>query len=356
MPNQTLPPGISEEDWNATPVAVRVLVIELLQRVAQLEARLNQTSRNSSKPPSSDPPSVRPRPAKEPTGRKSGGQPGHEGHGRKLKPESEVDQIIDVRPEQCGQCGMLLLGDDADPERHQVTELPRITPVVTEYRRHCLWCRACGARTQAAWPATMPMGSFGPRLQATVGYLTGRIGASQREVQDILATLYQTEVSVGGIGAVEQAVSAALAAPVAEAQTYVQHQPVRNVDETSWREKALRRWLWISVTPLVTIFRLLKTRGAAGAKELLGEVVWGIIGTDRYAAYNWLDPRQRQLCWAHLKREFIAWNERTGATARLGLALLAVEQQLFTLWYRVRDGTTARSQPVRSHHSKAVEG
>jgi transposase len=341
MSDQAPPAGISEEDWSATPVAVRVLVMGLLQRVAQLEARLNQTSRNSSKPPASDPPSARPRPAKEPTGRKSGGQPGHEGHGRKLKPEREVDQIIDVRPEHCGQCGTLLLGDDPAPERHQVTELPRITPVVTEYRRHCLWCVACGARTQAAWPATMPPGSFGPRVQATVGYLTGRMGASQREVQDILAALYQTEVSVGGIGALEQAVSAALAAPVAEAQTYVQRQPVRNADETSWREKTKRRWLWISATPLVTIFRLLKTRSAAGAKALLGEVVWGIIGTDHYAGYHWIDPRQRQLCWAHLKREFVAWSERTGETAWIGLGLLAVEKQLFELWYRVRDGTLA---------------
>jgi transposase len=331
--------GISEEDWRATPIAVRVVVMELLQRVTQLEARLNQTSRNSSKPPSSDPPQATPRPAKDPSGRKPGGQPGHEGHGRKLKPESEVDQIIDVRPESCGQWGTLLLGDDAEPERHQVTEFPQIAPVVTEYRRHCLWCVACGARTQAVWPATMPTGSFGPRVQATVGYLTGRIGASQREVQDSLATLYQTEVSVGGIGTLEQAVSAALATPVKEAERYVQRQPVRNADETSWREKTQRRWLWISVTPLVTIFRLLKTRGAASAKELLGEVVWGIIGTDHYAGYHWIDPRQRQLCWAHLKREFVAWSERTGETARIGVALLAVEKQLFALWYRVRDGT-----------------
>ena len=96
--------------------------------------------------------------------------------------------IIDVRPERCGQCGTLLLGEDAAPERHQVTELPRIAPVVTEYRRHCLWGVACGARTQVEGPVTMPTGSFGPRVQATVGYLTGRSGASQREVPDILAT------------------------------------------------------------------------------------------------------------------------------------------------------------------------
>ena len=341
MVNVSPPLGLSEEDWNATPIAVRVVIMELRQCIAQLEARLNQTSQNSSKPPSSDPPQAKPRAAKDPTGRKSGGQPGHEGHGRKLKPESEVDQIIDVRPEQCEQCGTLLLGEDPEPERRQVTEVPRITPIVTEYRRHCLWCVACGVGTQAAWPTTMPPGSFGPRLQATVGYLTGRLGASQREVQEILATLYQADVSVGSIGALEQAVSAALAAPVAEAEKYVQRQPGRNADETSWREKTQRRWLWISVTPLVTLFRLLKTRGAAGAKELLGEVVWGIIGTDHYAGYHWIDPRQRQLCWAHLKREFVAWSERTGETARLGLAFLAVEKQLFTLWYHVRDGTLA---------------
>jgi hypothetical protein len=341
MPEQTPPAGISQEDWVATPVAVRVLVTELLQRVASLEGRLNQTSRNSSKPPSSDPPSAQPRPAKEPSGRQSGGQPGHEGPGRKVKPESEVDHRLEVRPESCEQCGTVLLGEEPEPERHQVMELPRIKPIVTEYRRHRLCCVACGASTQAAWPVTMPTGSFGPRVQATVGYVTGRMGASQREVQDILATLCQTDVSVGSVGVLEQAVSAALATPVAEAATYVQRQPVRNADETSWREKTKRVWVWISVTPLVTIFRLLQTRGAASAKELLGEVVGGIIGTDRYAGYHGIDPRQRQLCWAQLQREFLAWSERAGETARIGLALWAVEQQLFVLWYRVRDGTLA---------------
>ncbi len=110
-----------------------------------------------------------------------------------------------------------------------------------------------------------------------------------------LATLCQTDGSVGSIGAVTPAVNAALAAPVA-AQPWMQRQPVRNADETSWREKTKRVWLWISVTPLVTIFRLLKTRSAADAKELLGEVGWGIIGTDHYARYHWLESRQCQLC------------------------------------------------------------
>src|SRR2546426_9596728 len=298
MSNPLPPLGISEEEWSATPVAVRVVVMELLQRVAQLEARLNQTSRNSSKPPSSDPPSARPRSTKEPTGRKSGGQPGHEGHGRKFKPESEVDQLIDVRPEQCGQCGTLLLGEDAEPERHQVRELPRITPVVTAYRRHCLWCVACVARPQAAWPATMPAGSFGPRVQAPVGYLTGRSGASQREVQDLLATRWQPEVSVGGIGALEQAVSAALAAPGTEGQTYGQGQSGRKARETSWREQTQGRRGGGFGRALVDHFLLFKTRGGGGGQGQLGGGVWGIIGTEHYAGDPWIGPRQRQLCVA----------------------------------------------------------
>jgi len=95
------------------------------------------------------------------------------------------------------------------------------------------------------------------------------------------------------------------------------------------------------VTPLVTIFRVLKTRGAGGVQEVLGAEVWGTIGTDRYAGYHWIAPCQRQLCWAHLKREFVAWSEHAGETSRIGLALLVVEKQLFELWYRVRDGTLA---------------
>ncbi len=336
---QRPPTGISAADWTATPPTVQALVVSLLERLAQVEARLNQPSRNSSKPPSSDPPNAPPRPAKELSERKPGGQPGHKGQGRMLKPVEDVDRVIEVRPESCAQCGTLLLGEDPDPERDQVTDLPRIEPFVTEYRRHTLGCMACGATTQAAWPAAMPSGSFGPGLQATVGYLTGRMGASQREVHEVLAAVCHTEVSVGSIAALEQAVSTALAVPVAEAASYVQCQPVRNADETGWWEKAKRVWVWISPPPLVTVFRVLTTRRAAGAKALLGEDFWGVVGTDRYGAYNWIDPRRRQLCWAHLKREFIAWSERGGESARLGQALLAVERQLLALWYRVRDGT-----------------
>jgi transposase len=339
-PEEVPPADITVEDWANTPPAVRAWARTIEQRLARLEEQVNQTSRNSSKPPSSDPPTLA-RPTRSPSGRKAGGQPGHPGHGRELKPEEEVDRVVDAKPAVCGQCGSLLLGDDPQPVRHQVTELPVITPVVTEYRCHTLACVVCGAQTQAPWPQDMPPGSFGPRLQATTGFLTGRMGASQREVHEMLETLFATEVSVGSIAAVEHAVSKALAEPVAEATRYVQRQHMRNVDETGWRERAKRVWLWVCATPLVTVWRVLASRSAASAKGLLGEDFPGVVGTDRYGAYNWVDPQRRQLCWAHLKRNFVAFVERGGESARIGSALLAEEAQLFALWYRVRDGTLA---------------
>jgi transposase len=311
MSTEQVPSGILAEDWAATPIAVRTLVLTLLQtieqlqqRVAELEERLGQNSRNSSKPPSSDPPNAPSRPQRTPSGRHVGAQPGHPGHQRRLKAVEEVQRVVEVKPTTCDQCGALLLGEDPHPQRHQVTELPRVAPHVTEYRRHMLTCLACGAETAADWPADLPTGSFGPRLQATTGYLSGRLGLSQRDIEETIATLFHANLSLGSVPAQEAAVSAALAQPVTEAQTYVQQQPAANLDETGWPQQAQRAWLWVAATPLVAVFLLLTTRSAQGAKQLLGAAFAGVVGSDRWSAYNWLDPAHRQLCWAHLKRDF----------------------------------------------------
>jgi transposase len=365
-----LPPElpITEDDWNHTPPAVQAVVIALWQQVqalqtqvaalqaevAQLREQVGRNSQNSSQPPSSDAPSAPPRPKRAPSGRKAGGQPGHTGHGRKLVSVGQVKRVMDLKPTGCDQCGALLMGEDAHPVRRQVTELPRVEPEVTEYRQHTLTCLACGAQTQAELPAELPSGSFGPRVQATVGYLTGRIGVSQRDVEEVMQTVFHTDISLGSIPAQEDQVSAALAEPVQAVQTYVQQQPVQNVDETSWREKTERAWLWINTTPLVTLFLVLATRGAKSAQRILGNVVKSIIGSDRWSGYNWLDPQQRQLCWAHLKRDFQALVERGGESERIGCALLEQVEQMFGLWHRVRNGTLSRAdfqtamQPVQA--------
>jgi transposase len=264
-----------------------------------------------------------------------------------------VRKIVKSLPTECQECGALLLGEDPQPERHQVSELPKIVPEIVEYQRHTLKCSACGTRNRAEWPKEMPKGSFGERLQGLIGYLGGRFGVSQRDITEMLGTVFQVNVSLGSIPAQEQLLSQALKQPVEAAQKYVQTQKAVNLDETGWHELIKHVWLWVCTTPHVTVFRIFQGRGGSGAEELLGDDYSGIVGSDRYSAYNWIDALHRQVCWAHLKRDFQAWVERGGESAVIGHMLLARLKQFFGFWYRVRDGTLSRvdfqtaMQPIR---------
>lgn len=345
--------GIRAEEWAVTPVSVKGVVKALLpliplveevkqlrSEVASLKEQLRQNSTNSSKPPSTDPPQMS-KEKKPGTGRKRGGQKGHAGNYRKLK--TKVDEVIDLRPVSCNGCGALLLGIDPEPMRHQVTELPEMKAQTTEYRCHKLNCLACGEQTQAQWPQEMTRGSFGPRLEAVTGYLTGRINASQRDITEIMAVLFDVELGLGSVPALCQGVSEALKQPVDEALNYIREQACNNIDETGWKQANVRHWLWVSVTTLMTFFIISARRAREVWQQMLGKDYRGIVGSDRYSAYNSLDPAQRQLCWAHLKRDFQAFVDRGGESAGIGQALLDATAEIFALWHQVRDGTLSRA-------------
>jgi transposase len=378
-----LPSGllISMTDWEQTPRAVQGVVIALWQmigvlkqqialqqeqisqqqgqikqlegEVTKLREQVNRNSHNSSKPPSSDGPQTPARPKREPSERKPGGQKGHHGHGRKLKPAEQVQQVVACKPDTCQACGALLLGEDPHPQRHQVSEMPKPEPIVTEYQRHTLTCLACGALTSGDWPQDMPTSSFGPRTQAMVSYLGGRFGLSHRDIAELMEVGFHIEMSLGSVPAQEQAVSQALQTTVEAAQTYVQQQPSANVDETGWHAMGRQAWLWVGATRLVTAFLLLATRSAEGVKRLLGAEFAGILGSDRWTAYAGFDPFHRQVCWAHLKRDFRALLERGGESRVVGKLLLQQTARLFAHWHRLRDGTLNRTdfaalvEPIR---------
>jgi transposase len=351
MNRKQRPSNISLAEWEATPVAVQQLVISLLhtveqlqQQMAELEEKVNRNSQNSSQPPSSDLPYKKSPPKKKNSGRKRGGQKGHAGKGRMLKPVEEVNQIVISKPMACDNCGGLLLGEDHHPQRHQVSELPEIQPEIIEYQLHSLTCHACGKKNQGLWPSDMPSGSFGPRTQATIGYLSGRMGISRRDSQELLGTLFHLDISLGSISAQEKRVSQALEKAVAEADGHVRSQPIANVDETSWYEMGTRCWMWVMTTPLVTHFKIMRSRSQASSKQLLGKAFAGVVGSDRYSAYNWLDPEKRQLCWSHLKRDFQAFVDRKGESAIIGKLLLAQVNRFFNWWHQVRDGTFTRPE------------
>lgn len=356
---------IPKEDWESTPASVKLLVAELLQenqelrervrqleeRLSQLEERLNQTSENSSRPPSKDKLGFKRAPKAKPSGRMRGGQPGHRGHQRELYAAEDCTRIEDVKPKACRHCGVTLSGSDPSPYRHQVVELPPVQPEVFEYRLHQLACAHCGQSTRASVPAGVTRSCYGERLVGLVGLLSGRHYQSHQLVQVLLRDLFGVSISVGGINRVRREVNAALAAPVAVAKAYVQQQRVLGSDETGFAQHngdghnsaAKRGWLWVLVTPLVSVFEVALSRSQAIAQQLIGETFAGIVTSDRYGAYNWLAVEQRQVCWAHLQRDFVAISQRSGASAEIGQALLKRQRRLFHWWQRVRDGTLSRA-------------
>jgi transposase len=334
---------------------LRAELAAALARIAELEAKLGQNSSNSSKPPSSDPPGAPPRRPRTASGRKRGGQPGHE---RQIRPLQKPDEVKEVKPDSCSGCQKPLTGSDPKPLIHQVTEIPRIQPHVTEYRLHALGC-PCGRVTRAELPRGVPHGAFGPVLMATVALATSRFRQSKRLAQEFLSTILNVDLSTGVICKIEQQTSEAVAAPVEEAREYVPEQPVVNGDETGWFEgqaegRKLRAWLWVATTPLVTVFLIAKSRGEAVARKLLGDEFRGLFGSDRWSAYDWLDPLMRQICWSHLIRDFQSWVDRRKAGAKYGRALLEQATLMFRWWHRVRDGTLQRAtferrmEPVRA--------
>ena len=307
-----------------------------------LQVQLNQGSQNSARLPSSAPPhSARPRRPRSP--RRRGGQPGHPGHTRTLLPIEDVNEVVVLKPTQCPHCKTPLLGDDPTPWRHQVIEIPPIRPMITEYQWHQLVCAACGEATRTSWPAGVPSGTYGPRVQALVALCTGAYRLSKRMPQQAMEEVFGVPMSVGTVSQLEQATTVALAAPMEEACTFVHAQAVAHLDETSWRQGDKRAWLWVAVTSWVTVFLVRLSRGGQVARELLGEQFTGILVTDRYSAYNWYPVRWRQLCWAHLLRDFEAMRVRGGRSEEIGAALLAQAHQMFTWWHRVREGTLRRS-------------
>ena len=375
------PDGIPESDWLATPASVRTLILVQQQEIqalrqendelrsqltalatelASLRERIGRSSRNSSKPPSSDGPGFKP-PERKGSGRKRGGQPGHPGSGPELLPIERVDEVVEHHPDACRRCGALLHGEDPEPLRHQVIEIPPITPLVIEHRLHRLVCPCCSTSTCASLPADVEASSYGPRLSALVGLLGSAFPLSFSKTQALLVQLLGVEMSLGAIAKVRERISATLEQPMQEALAFARQQPVAYVDETGSptgnadgnNPTGKRGWQWVMVTAVVTVFIQGLSRSTAAAIGLLGSAFGGIVVSDRFSAYNHLPLERRQLCWSHLIRDLTAITERPGASAEFGAQLLELQQQLFGHWHRYKDGTIdwpalqQRCRPIR---------
>jgi transposase len=337
-------------------------VVLLQSQLAKLEARLNQNSQNSSRPPSADPPSAPQRPPKPtPSGRKPGAQPGHPGKTRFLKPIEQCHEVVSFIPEACARCFAPLpqapSGSALPPRRHQVLELPPVLIRTIEYQCHATSCPHCHALTWATPPPEVPAGIFGPRLQAVCALLVGRHRLSRRSLQEWLWEVGGETVSLGCLIDLEARTTQALQIAYEQVRDAVQAAPVVHADETPWREGADKAWLWSAATSWLVLFRIDRHRSRKAFELLLPPLPDGRRRTvicDRYSAYQHLQGDERQVCWAHLLREFTELSQMTGEAGRLGAALLGATGWLFELWHAYRDeeidsaGLSAWMEPVQA--------
>lgn len=337
----TRPPSIPADLWDAIPPnlrpAIAAVVAGLEARIADLEARLNQTSANSSRPPSADPPHAKPAPPRPPTGKPRGGQPGHPKAERVLLP---ADAVVPLKPARCRRCSHRLTGDDPAPLVHQVHEVPAVRPHVTEYHRHRLTCPGCGATTCAPLPADAA-GGYGPRAEAACALLAGGHRLGKRAVAQVMGDRFGLPISPAAVCDLQARTAAALAPVHTAALAYTRTRPA-NVDETGWKQGRARAWLWAAVTAAVTAFVVRRTRGRAAFDDLVGPTP-PVLTTDRYGVYTHLPAGRRQVCWAHLRRDFQAMIDRANAGSKVGEDLLRHADILLRQWKRVRDGTLTRA-------------
>lgn len=336
-------------------------VAGLQQQLREATGPARPTAANSSVPPSANPPGAKKPVIKKPTGRKSGAQPGHKGHGRKLMPIERMNHIIPHRPEACEQCRAKLPPSPKDRivRRHQVAELPPQAVVLTEHQAIACPCARCGHVSEGRIPASILRSVCGPRLSAAMGYLSACALVSRRGVEAICSCMLGLELSLGSVLAREKELSEALAGPYEQIKQEVQQAPVKYVDETGWKRAAA--WLWVAATARAVVFLCSLARTRVVMWQLLGEVPVGMICTDRYGVYDRYPKRRRGLCWSHLARDFQRCVDRGGASEAIGIEALAITREVFQRWRWFRRGKIGRKtlqkqlRPLRRRMRKLLE-
>ncbi len=325
---------------------------ELKEKVARLE----KNSQDSSKPPSSDTPDKKPPKDRYPkqnrkSGRKAGGQKGHQGKNRPLVGEDEVNEFKHHYASHCKNCKKELPQDEiADTTgeifRWQTFDIEPIKPHVTEHQAHTTICN-CGCQTKAQIPAEVLVSNFGENLMALMSYLTAVMRVSRRGVKEFCLTFLNLRVCLGTIQNILEYSSDALEEPVEEIKSKLPDQKVMNCDETGWNG----RWLWIFVATTFYYFQVAKSRGSFVLKETIGDVFDGVLCVDRWGAYTKYHKGLIQFCWAHLKRDFLGvinLGRKTGVDKVIifGKTLERLRKKIMSFWYDYKDGKISRLELI----------
>lgn len=217
------------------------------------------------------------------------------------------------------------------PARYQVEELPPINVRVIEHRAQRVCCPGCGRRTRAALPDEVARSCFGPRLEAAVATLSVRNRVSRDDAVELIEELFGARISSGTVDAILTRTAAALAEVHDDLLLRLRRAPTLNMDETGWRTAGERRALWGMFDAEHAYFQVEADRHEDHAKQMLADTD-AIVTSDRWWAYTHLPLARRQLCWAHLRRDFKDHAEGLAAEKEFGEHGLALCERVFWAW------------------------
>jgi transposase len=334
------------------------------ERIAELEARLRQTPRNSSRPPSSEglgKPS--PRSLRKKSGRKPGGQGGHEG--RTLAQVARPDRELRHEPGCCGRCGAgLARRPVTGVERRQVFDLPEAVVTVTEHQlieREC----GCGQRTRAAAPpgAEGPV-QYGPRVAAVIVYLHAGQFLSKNRTAQALAELFGIPLSPGTVAALTARAAGRLDGFLEHAREQIAASGVAGFDETGFRVAGRLHWVHCARTGRYTLLMVHPRRGTEAMKAMgVLPSFAGVAVHDAWAPYDTYTGPEHQLCCAHALRELQAVTDAAPAgqwcwAAQAAGALTAMQDLVRAAAGQGRDAVdpAALAAQVRLYRSAILAG
>jgi transposase len=307
-------------------------IVDVLRKENEaLKERLNINSKNSSLAPSQD--IRKPKGRKKISKRKQGAQVGHQGNYRALLPEEKVNKVVHCKiPKKCPDCrhDILIKGI----QRHQVFDIPPYTVEVTEYKKYRGACTGCFKKYEGEFPTGVTWRCLGERAHGMISLLTSKYRLSKRLAASFLKETHGLSISLGTVSNTESVVSQSLELAHEDIKEKLQSASLLHLDETGHKEKNKNGWAWLMGNEDYTLFCLRRSRGKKIAQELIGSYGDRIFVTDRYAAYDYLPDQNRQVCWAHLKRDFKKISERKGISSIIGTGLLKAYVQIFRLYKR----------------------
>jgi transposase len=300
------------EELEAEVIHLRSLLKAALERIAQLEERLNLNSKNSSKPPSSD---------QKGNSSNEGNLPrkSHKGIARALYPPERIDQHIPCTSTFCPHCNSKNLNQlSGESFVWQQAELPKVRAVVTQFNCLKYRCEDCGKRSTASLPKGIAPSAFGPRLMALITSLTGQFHLAKREAIQLVQDLYGVDIAEGSIINIEENMAMALAKVYERIHRFVTRSGItRYFDETSWRNSGKSHYIWLGTTVKAAYYKLDRHRSQEAFLRIIGNHTAIPTVTDRYGVYHALTG-PHQYCLAHLIRDFRKFGERQGEDRKIG--------------------------------------